>query len=189
MSPTRQKIEWEPNIPVSVTLEFDGGKPVPARNGTQYLYWVDQNRSMFLDPDPHQQIQATGAKAGDTLEVTKTLRGKQIGWEVVHVVDAPNEYATDPTTAARRELASQPTRPPAGRPTAAPPIATPAPPAARTITTATIQLVEAFKASIDALTDARDYARTRGLDMPITPEMIRTTAISVYIGKTQKGAC
>jgi hypothetical protein len=187
MSPQRQKIEFEPNIPVSMTLEFDGGKPVAARNGTQYLYWVDGQRSMFMDEEPHQMIQATGAKAGDTLEICKTLQGRKVGWEVVHVVDEPAPPADEHSRTTSQPMsrkASTPTRPdpqPA-RPAAA------SQPAPQVITATTAALTSAFCVAIDALTEAREYARRKGLEMPITADAIRAVAISVFIDKCKGGS-
>ena len=175
MSPQREKIDFEPNLAVEVTLEFDGGKPVAGRNGPQYLYWVDGGRSMFLDPAAHEQIQATGARAGDKLEITKTLRGRSIGWEVVHVVDEPNTYTAAPPAARPRPASS--------------PAAAPAPTApAREINAYTVQLVTAFHTAIDALIEAQRYAKTQGLDLPITADAIRSTAISVFIDRCKGGA-
>ena len=196
MSPQRQKIEFEPNIPVSMTLEFYGGKQVPARNGVQYLYWVDGNRSMFADPEPHEMIQASGAKQGDTIEVTKTLRGKKIGWEVVHVVDDPDDDSAQ-ETAAQAALRNSQTAPQA-RPAAAPPaparktapaaaaaapIAEPAPVLTRT----TLDLVSCFVAAIDALQEAKDYGKRKGLDLRFDSGDVRSLAISVYIDKCKGG--
>jgi len=191
MSPQRTKIDFEPNIPVTMTLEFDGGKPVAGRNGQQYLYWVDGQRSMFLDAEPHQMIQQTGAVAGDTLEITKTLKGRTVGWEVVHVVDepAPESDEHSRTTAlpmsrpAPQPARSTATRPlPAGQPAPRNSNPQPAPPAAP-ITPATCNMLSALCSAIDALAEAKTYAERKGVKMLIDAEMIRRTATTIYIGR------
>ena len=186
MSPQRQKIEWQPNIPVTVVLEFDGGKEVAGRQGPQYLYWCDGQRSMFLDPEPHELIQATGAKAGDTLEICKTLQGRKVGWEVVHVVDEPAPPADEHSRTTSQPMsrkASTPTRPDPPARVNAVPASTP-----QVITPTTATLTSAFCCAIDALTEAREYAKRKGLEMPITADAFRAVAISVYIDRCKGGS-
>lgn len=187
MSPQRQKIEWEPNIPVTVTLEFDGGKEVAGRQGPQYLYWVDGQRSMFLDPAPHDMIQQTGAKAGDTLEITKTLHGRKVDWEVVHVCDEPAPPADEHTRTTSQPM-SQPRRSTATRPlppTSPQPRNTPAPQIAQPITPATCNMLSALCSAIDALAEAATYAERKGIKMHVDAEMIRRTATTIYIGRSE----
>jgi len=194
MSPQRTKIDWEPNIPVTVTLEFDGGKEVAGRQGPQYLYWVDGQRSMFLDPQPHDLIQQTGAKAGDTLEITKTLRGRKVDWEVVHILEEPapeSDEHSRTTAQPMSRVAPQRARGTAATSQPAPrnmPASTPAPEIQQPITGATLSLTSALCNAVDALLATRDYARSKGIEMPITADAIRAVAISVYIDRCKGGS-
>jgi pyruvate/2-oxoglutarate dehydrogenase complex dihydrolipoamide acyltransferase (E2) component len=143
---------------------------------------------MFVDPPLHAEIQATGAKAGDTLEITPRKQGRAgVAWEVVQVCDEPAP-AQQPAPAAQ-PARSTPTRTaPASQP--APRNATPAPEIAqppRTVNTATVDLVTAFRAAIDATIEAQAYASQRGIDLRMSTSDIRSTAISVYIHKCDGG--
>jgi hypothetical protein len=181
MSPSREKVTFDPNVPVTVTLEFDGGKQVQGRYGPQFLYWLDGQRSMFVDANVHEQIRATGAVAGDTLEITRRKKGRADEWEVVHILDEPGQAAAPPPPPqTRRPSSPVPAAATAPRPTQQP---APAP-----ITRATTDLTAAFCQAIDALTEAREYGRRAGLDLRWDTGDVRAVAISIYIDKCKGGA-
>jgi hypothetical protein len=180
MSPSREKVTFDPNVPVTVTLEFDGGKQVQGRYGPQFLYWLDGQRSMFVDANVHEQIKASGAAAGDTLEITRRKTGRTEEWEVVHIVDEPQATAPPPATRRQSSPAPAAAAAPAPRPAQQP---APAP-----ITRATTDLTAAFCQAIDALTEAREYGRRAGLDLRWDTGDVRAVAISIYIDKCKGGA-
>jgi hypothetical protein len=79
--------------------------------------------------------------------------------------------------------ASTPTRPDPPARVNAVPASTP-----QVITPTTATLTSAFCCAIDALTEAREYAKRKGLEMPITADAIRAVAISVYIDRCKGGS-
>jgi hypothetical protein len=190
----REKVTFDPNVPIAVTLEFDHGKEVPsARGGSQFQYFLDRDRIMYVEPEVAERITASGARAGDTLEICK--RSRRIGqqtrteWEVVHLLDSqePTDYAqAEPArhTTTQQRAATQP--PPAPAPRSQPrpaPAAVPAPPQ---ITTTSVAVIAAFKAAIDAAADAEDYARSRGRTLSLDSDAIRALAITIYIQEAKR---
>lgn len=81
------KVTFEPNIPTQVTLRFDGGKQVTSQfdGGTQYLYSCEEG-PMYVSPHVAELIEATKAKRGDVLSITKRVRRigqqQQQHWDV-----------------------------------------------------------------------------------------------------------
>jgi hypothetical protein len=88
----REKVEFPPNTPVAVVLAYDSPLEAPSKRGgpLQYAYSLQDEKIMYMDEDPHRQIQSSGAKRGDALEITRKVarragRDALIGWEVIHV--------------------------------------------------------------------------------------------------------
>lgn len=174
----RTKITFEPNITQVVRLEFKDGKEVPGRHGPQYLYWLDNNRSMFVDQDLHEAIQRMQPQVGDELEITKRTRGNP-KWEVIMSGEEPahDEPAAPP-----------PPRSTPTRPDPQPAFKRPDPQPTQTVSKSAADLVSAFIAAIDALQEAQAYAKRKGLDFRFDTSDIRATAISTYISQCKGGA-
>lgn len=87
------KVAFEPNVPTQVTLRFDGGKQVTSQfdGGTQYLYSCEEG-PMYVSPHVAELIEATHAKRGDVLSITKRVRRigqqQQQHWDVQVITDA-----------------------------------------------------------------------------------------------------
>jgi len=83
----RTKLNFEINIPVVITLEFNPPEEErPGRFGPQFMYFVNDGLEIgFFDPPLHDAIVATGARAGDTLAIVKRRNGRATRWEVNQV--------------------------------------------------------------------------------------------------------
>ncbi|MBL8221918.1 MAG: hypothetical protein JNL62_21960 [Bryobacterales bacterium] len=81
------KVTFEPNIPTQVTLRFNDAKQVTSQidGGTQYLYSCEEG-PMYVSPHVHELIEASGARRGDVLSITKRVRRigmqQQAHWDV-----------------------------------------------------------------------------------------------------------
>lgn len=89
----REKLTFEPNVPVVATLEYDDGKVVEGRFGDQYQYFLAGERILYADPDLRERIKRSGAKTGDTIAIckraTRSGNKRRVNWEVVLQAEEP----------------------------------------------------------------------------------------------------
>lgn len=78
--------KWTPNTPDIVTLQYDTPFENKKDDGVYYTYTVSVNgedKYAYASPDLHRLIQATNAKKGDTVSVTKYMEGSKFSsWSV-----------------------------------------------------------------------------------------------------------
>lgn len=91
----RERVNFEPNAPVMVTLEFDDGTPKTSEKygREEFQYFLDGEQIMWVSPEVRELIRASGARAGDTIRIEKAKKGKAITWQVERVL--PGYTATD----------------------------------------------------------------------------------------------
>jgi hypothetical protein len=176
-------VRFSPNVPTLVTLKFDDGIETRGKFGPQWQYALDGGKVMWVDPPVHDQIQQTGARAGDTVCITQRKAGKRSLWEVEVIADEPQQPPAPPPPAPR--TAAPPTNGHAPAPRAAA-AAAPAP-AAQPFTAASLELLSAIMAAVEALTEAEAYAAKRGMPLKFTRDDIRAFSISIYINQTKAG--
>lgn len=204
----RGRIQFNAGEPVSVELEFDDCKLTPGRFGDEYRFWVigpDGPSTMWVQPKVAELIKALGAKAGDTIEITKTevKKGsrKSIEWRVLPIHVAAQAKPTQPLPAA--ELPEEPEgfdqappweeeshgnaargamipRPPAE------PIAAPLP--QQQAKTERDRIMGCLCNAIDIAALGSEYARSKGLMIAWTGEDVRSLAITEYIQLCKGGA-
>lgn len=177
MQPLREKVVFATNTPQRLTLEFDPpSEPRAGRFGDQYMYFFGGNKIAWFDPPVHAQIVASGAHAGEEIEICKreVRKGnrKHATWEVILLnSDEPDfgqphaEY--DPDFA----------------PDAQPPKAA-AVPAAAAVAQSVLTLGQALILAIDALEEANRYARDKyewDEGLALADETIVKLAITAYI--------
>jgi hypothetical protein len=177
----RDKVTFQANIPVAVILAFDPPTEArPGRFGEQFMYFLEEDRIMFAEPELHEEIVRAGAAARDHVTICKrelrNAAGRRIQWEVSLLRNAalPNESAAAHETRLQHRAAAAP----AIAPTAAPPrtrTETLTPPFTVEASTRPNLMAEALAQAIEAcelnLFDAR-------------PEDIRALAITIYITAT-----
>jgi hypothetical protein len=189
MAQLREKVTFDPNVPVPVTLEFDRGKEVnSARGGSQFQYFLADEKIMYVDPEVAEKIAASGAKAGDTLEICRRTRriGQQTRteWEVVHLLDEP-DYAHHEKAATQAPTRQAPRSAPA--PAAQPAKAAPPPtPASRTTPRTAQAMAAAFYAAIEAAEEAESYAAQRGRKLQLDTDAIKSLAVTIFIQEAQR---
>jgi hypothetical protein len=176
-APLRDKVYFEPNLPLTVVLEFDPPQQArEGRSGPQFMYFLAGNQIMFVEPELHAAIVQAKGCAGLEIAICKrqfSVAGKKhVKWEVVTQQEEPDAH--------------EPPAPPA----AAPAIARPTP-AAHAATP--MQLSGADKLSGNLMTacvrqasEAAAEAIALGWNMDASD--VRALAITIYIQNTGGGS-
>ncbi len=79
MGPQREKVKFDFNTPVTVTLQYPAGKIVSGRFGEQVMWGLADGRVMFLDLAVAQKINALEPQQGESLSICK--RNSKV-WDV-----------------------------------------------------------------------------------------------------------
>jgi hypothetical protein len=167
-----------PNFdPVIVTL--DKGPDVctqrEGQDGVDYQYFVNSNSCiMYLPKAGRDALVQSGAKAGDSVEICMS---KGRAGATVYFAQRVNDS---------HEPAAPPARPLAAVAVTEAPRATYAPvpqPQQGGLNATGEQLAYCLKATIDALAIARDYAKTKGIELNFNEEDCRTLAVTAFISK------
>lgn len=193
----REVVKLDYDVPAIVKLDFGEGVQVEGKFGVQWQYTLNDNTAvMWLPKSGRDALAQSGAQAGDSVQIVKSMRGKTTTFHAQVVSDAhapapapaptpirngakiPQRayYQPDPM-ASQAALAQHITRESKPEPAPAPP-----PPAVREVHPVTEQLTSCLKSAIDAAAAAQEHARERGLGVTFTSEDVRAIALSVYIG-------
>lgn len=188
-SQLREKINFATNVPQRLTLEFDPPEePRAGRFGDQYMYFFGGSKIAWFDPPVHAQIVASGAHAGEEIEITKreTKKGnrKHVTWEVVLIAPEPEEFA-GPHTSYDPDYAPH-AQPPARNtpPTQPAPVASPAAAAAAPPQPQANPLAQALILAIDAVEIASQHGRQAhdwDEGLALSEDAIVRLAITAYI--------
>jgi hypothetical protein len=207
----REKVTFRVDETQLVTLEFDDGQEVAGRGGPQAQYFLGENRIMWVDPEISQAIWNTGARAGDTVAITKCEvreNGKKaIEWQVEKVEDETADHPPQASEPDERAAAIVRAMPQAPRAAAAPAPASPThqlidelrgslgiprtPATAETweatSAAAPNQIALAMCAAIRATLFAENYGARIGKPVAFGTEDIRAIANTLYISQTRGG--
>jgi hypothetical protein len=115
----RQILKPQVDVPLVILLDKgpDGKETTNQQGKTEYQYTVnDDSCVMWLPPEARAQLLRTGAQAGDTVQLVKSLRGKNAFWNAQVLPDSaePPPLRTPARVAANatRLLAPRPSYPP-----------------------------------------------------------------------------
>lgn len=173
----REVIRFQPGVPQVVMLSFDEGVQVDGRYGPQWQYFLEGSRIMWVDPEVHERIQATGARAGYELAITKhSAPGKKTRWEVARLEEEPAEAGSAATPAPPAPTGTAKPEPAAPRTINQPPQGSAAPQEAAD------KLTACLCAAVDAALAAQQYAAQRGLTLAWSAADIRAMAATLCIG-------
>lgn len=110
-----EKIQFYNGETERVTLKYDTGKQVAGRFGDQYMFGLEDGRIMFVEPEVHSQIVQLGARAGDTIEITKRSekqgRSTRTLWDVA-MCEAAQDENEPPDWASQAPAPSYASQPP-----------------------------------------------------------------------------
>lgn len=109
----REVVDFPPNIPVPVALQYGQGKTISNQHGERMMYSLTDGRVMFLDLAVAGQIESAGINVRESFTITRKTdgqKGSPITWEVVRtpgeqpngtlVVPAPDTPTPKPPTSA-----------------------------------------------------------------------------------------
>jgi hypothetical protein len=168
--PLREPVEFPPNSPVLVALQYAGGKTIPTAKGERVMYTLADGRVMFLDPGQARQIAALGPKVREEFFISKQWSGKRgdpVEWTMWLAPEAERARAAGEGVKIR-------TAPRAGN-VAGPAVVVPA--------LKPHGLEAALKSVVAAVHATNEYAKSIGYSMPqFTGEDLRTMAFSVMQG-------
>jgi hypothetical protein len=81
----RDTITFQPNTPVTVTLQYAEGKLCDGRFGQRVMWGLDGDQVMFLDLTVAQQINMLEPQAGESITICKHSngqKGQKARWDV-----------------------------------------------------------------------------------------------------------
>lgn len=170
----RDALRFQTNVPETVALAFDEGKPVQGRYGDQILYTLEDDRVTYVPLIVDAKRRELGIRKGEEFvickrEATEGTR-RVIRWEVERLAEpAAPEFRQDPSAAAVQH-----------GPSANNDVTAPAPTVQAV--RAQTKLEDALKTVVAAIHAARQYAKEIGYEMPVFgPEDIRTMANTLII--------
>lgn len=184
----KERVVFDPNVPVVVTLAYPDGKKVQGRFGDQVLYSLADGRVMYVPPFVRDKLIQLGIRKDEPFSICRTAHhdGKRrvIDWTVqrngalppqpavvfsasVHPARAANEANGLSSTHSGGNQVPKDNGEPLGK---------------STVTTgARVALESALRASIDAALGAQHYAATHGLSIRFGSEDLRAMALSLFI--------
>jgi hypothetical protein len=185
-----ETLKLQVNKPAMIALAFAKGKPVQSAltGETDIMFSTVDGHRIFLPPSAAEQIYEAGIPARKPFQIIK--RGPQT-YEIL------SHNGSYPVAASSRDAAAG-----TAASTAASTAATissphhtngnghgnpPADPKPETATPEVRRLMAALGAAIDAVAEAQDYAKRRGLGMTFSEESVRCLAITVYITISKEG--
>jgi hypothetical protein len=181
MEAASEIIKFQPNIPVRLTLKFDGTKPCKSKfnDEDQYMLTSTDGRIAFLTPYANSRLDAAGAKRGDEISIVQTVlmkgQRKSIDWIVTKVEGDTRERSA--ATVAAVAAPTVPTKPrELSKPVATSSVASRLLP----------ELEDALKTAIASAKAAEQYGQEVGYVVKFDKDDIRSMAITVLIGK-QRG--
>ncbi len=167
--PSREVVEFPPNVPVTVALKYGQPRTVSSQWGERFMFTLADGRVMFLDPEVGAQIEALGVNVGENFTITRKWDERKSGppiWEVARVEgEQPNGTLIVPAAP------SKPQKSAGGD-------------AARRQLNPQTPLVEEAKSLVDTFAAVLDHALTT-YQGRIQPEEARALLITAYIQRAK----
>lgn len=162
----REVIEFQPNVPVQVTLQYAEGKICNGKYGPRFMFSTTDDKLFFTNSDEAQLIRESGARPKvEPIQICKRQDGKSSRLEVSRIGDPPRSTTPDPlpapATQAVTRQAQQPQQP--------------------RLSPSALSVAAAFGAAYDGLAEATSYIAQRGMAVQFSPEDLRATALTVLI--------
>ena len=85
----RQIVKFEPNQPVTLSLDYPDGVNVQGQFGPQVKFSISDNRTLYADPELAQAIKTLGVEPGQPFTITRRREaGRKPWWELARVKTA-----------------------------------------------------------------------------------------------------
>lgn len=175
-----QTIKFEPNVPVTVALQYADGREVTSQltGETQVMFSTVDGRRIYATPTLAAKIRETGVQPNEPVRVCKRTEGRTMRWEVQRIGDPPRSTAPAP-------------EPPPSAPWPAEFESAPAPrhqqQQAGALSPMARMVASAFGAAFDGLTEMQGYAARKGQTFRFSEEDIRATANTILIQTWKHG--
>lgn len=195
------RIQLRPQIDVPLVMRLDrgpDGKEVPSLrgDGVQYQYTVnDDSGIIWLPPEARTALIRTGARAGDHVQLVKSLRGRNATWNAEVLPD--DDVHQQPSRMVAPRAAYQaprqmPPPPPAVRIAAPPPPPPPTPRPAEPAVPAPSRMGEVMQRALEISARANwtAYQAAKAAGVEIEPprwEDVRAAGISMFIEYHKNG--
>ncbi len=172
-----EKVQFNTNIPVEVSLKYGDGKDVTGQYGDQVLYTLTDGRVMYVPPIVRKQIEELGIPKGEPFTITKAEKKngtrRTIEWLVT-----TNRRKVSPSAVASKNNRERPganrgseiqnghgadVARPRGSPGADRP-----------------SLLQAFTKAVDVAAEAERYAAAHGISLQFTSEDVREIGLSIF---------
>ena len=179
----REVVDFPPNTPVPVALQYGQGKTISNQHGERMMYSLTDGRVMFLDLAVAGQIESAGINVRESFTITRKTDGEKGSpgtWEVARLPgEQPNGtlFVPIPPTAETNGTAATPK--PAAPATAATP-ATPRRQPGRSLVEDANALVDDFAAVLE-----HTLNKYQGR---IKPEEAKALLITAYIQRGRNAA-
>jgi hypothetical protein len=178
--PQREIVEFPPNIPVTVALQYAQGKAISNQYGERMMFSTVDGRVLFLDIDVASQIEALQINVRENFSITKQTSGKKdspVTWVVSRALgEQPNGTLVVPALphGAVPALPATPIIPAAA--------ASPKPPASAAAPSHQPgrALVEEANALVDAFAEVLHRALTK-YEGRVKPDEVRSMLLATYI--------
>lgn len=161
---TSSTLQFKPNVPVEVALEYASGKRCA---NARVMYTLTDGQKMFLDAPVADRVDALRVRPGEAISICKVGKGKDCQWAVGRVGDVRAEAL-----------------PAARRPAAAPlafapkPAETPQDVRSRQMVASADNSMRCYlKAAVSAMADTEKYAASISREVKFSSSDILTAAI------------
>jgi cell division septation protein DedD len=188
-------LRLQDNVPEQIALKYATPKIVESQmNGrSDAMYTLTDGRVTYLPLQAKSAIEAAGVRAYQPFEIVKVKRGRAgIDYEIR--IMAEGAAATTPTaTPAVRTTSTLPSQEhpqhnggnaqpytPAPAAPALPPIQQPIAPTAQ-------RMAACFLVALDAVHEAQEYARRKGIGITFDSSNVTSAALSCYIQQCKEG--
>jgi hypothetical protein len=180
----KERVVFEPNVPVTATLAYADGLKVQGRFGDRVMYSLTDGRVMYVPPLVRDKLVELGIRQNEPFNICRAERREGnrrfVDWVVQPECSSPSALSAG----AHRDAPQSPANGDGsahgksnGRPVNAVAAADTAESALRT----------ALVTSIDAALAAEQYASAHGLSVRFGSEDLRAMALSLFIQHARDG--
>lgn len=168
---------------IEVVLRSTEGKQLNTSRGTRILYHTIDGEEIWTSIDESRQIQELGLRQNEPLRIYRRKNGNELYTVFSRVADPEIERRQPGQASNSFPVAAAANGPRSAQVSASNPQTQDTP----KLTQIAHDMASCHIAAIDALLVSAEYAKSKGLQLPITPESVHTTANTLYIQLMRNG--
>ena len=178
------KVQFQTNIPVEVTLKYGDGKEVNGQYGDQVLYTLTDGRVMYVPPIVKRRIEELGIGRGELFTLTKAEKKSGTRRTIEWLVDAGDRGEKPPRGNVPAATGQRPLQPRNG----AAAVGNGNGQRANSthdakgflVTTHGQLLLQSLAAAVDVAAATERYAAAAGVEVQFTSEDLREIGLRIY---------